>query len=160
MELRSKKRHKAFTLLETIIALVVTSIGLSLFMGFMLNLKSNLSSVRQDDLAQVEQLVSVLKTRGLSLEYKGTSFGNVVFYSPPRQANYQLKYERNKIWLNQDGQGYMPLLFDVEAFKTKWHDENYTLNLEVKLHGKVIKREVVFAKAKPPKEKQTPKNEG
>ena len=90
MELRSKKRHKAFTLLETIIALVVTSIGLSLFMGFMLNLKSNLSSVRQDDLAQVEQLVSVLKTRGLSLEYKGTSFGNVVFYSPPRQANYQL----------------------------------------------------------------------
>lgn len=54
----------------------------------------------------------------------------------------------------------MPLLFDVEAFKTKWHDENYTLDLEVKLHGKVIKREVVFAKAKPPKEKQAPKNEG
>lgn len=147
-----KKKHSSFTLLETLVSLMVTSLGISLFMGFLTNVNNNLRNPYQDDLAQVEQLVSVLRSKGLGLSYQKTTFGEVFFYSQPRKATYHLKYERNKLWLNQDGQGYMPLLFEVEEFKTSWDDKNHSLALMMKLHGRVIKRSLVMAKASEVKE--------
>ncbi|MCP0886269.1 type II secretion system GspH family protein [Ligilactobacillus sp. WILCCON 0076] len=145
--MKYKNKKAAFTLLETLIALVISAIGILLVTGIIFNISKNLEKQKQEYKARVVQMVQVIESDTLMLEYRESNYkgSEISFYSATKKSMYNLKFQNNKIWLNQDGQGYMPLLFEVESFKSNWNNNKHSLNINIKMHGYEFNRTVILA---------------
>ena len=146
MNYRQKSpKSKAFTLLETIIALGITAVAQILY--------SPQRTTQQQDRVMWEHLITVLTMDRLQLQPCSESDSLMVFYSPPEKAYYCLLHKPDKKELimkkaltparPSDFKGRIPLLYHVDQIHYTY--QAGILTIKATISGRQYQRRVVMA---------------
>lgn len=154
MNYRQKSpKSKAFTLLETIIALGITAVTILLISGLAQILYSPQRTTQQQDRVMWEHLITVLTMDRLQLQPCSESDSLMVFYSPPEKAYYCLLHKPDKKELimkkaltparPSDFKGRIPLLYHVDQIHYTY--QAGILTIKATISGRQYQRRVVMA---------------
>lgn len=145
IKLMLKNRIKAFSLVEVIIALIISSLGLLLINGGIYGIHRQLNSNSgSKERIQWEKMVSTLESEQMRFQWKGNQKdGLPVLYCQTQRNDYLLKKNRrNLILQGTNGQGFMPLMMNIDGFR--YHYSEPFLEIWVKVHGHQYYRKIVM----------------
>ncbi|WP_162139322.1 ComGF family competence protein [Ligilactobacillus ceti] len=132
----------SFTLIETIIALGVTSLIFHLIFTSIKVLNQNQRQQYLQQENQIAQFLQVLNSDELQFQYKSHTKKRLNLYSGYKKDDYQMVYKNKQIVLKRKDTGYMPLLYQVDQFKIDYQ-EPY-LKLTINKNKKVYQEKVVM----------------
>lgn len=132
----------SFTLIETIIALGVTSLIFHLIFTSIKILNQNQRQQYLQQENQIAQFLQVLNSDELQFQYKSHTKKRLNLYSGYKKDDYQMVYKNKQIVLKRKDTGYMPLLYQVDQFKIDYQ-EPY-LKLTINKNKKVYQEKVVM----------------
>ncbi|WP_027106752.1 competence type IV pilus minor pilin ComGF [Ligilactobacillus ceti] len=136
------KKLSSFTLIETIIALGVTSLIFHLIFTSIKVLNQNQRQQYLQQENQIAQFLQVLNSDELQFQYKSHTKKRLNLYSGYKKDDYQMVYKNKQIVLKRKDTGYMPLLYQVDQFKIDYQ-EPY-LKLTINKNKKVYQEKVVM----------------
>lgn len=140
-----RNRITAFSLVEVIIALIISSLGLLLINGGVYGIHRQLNSNSgSKERIQWEKLVSTFESEQMRFQWKeNQEDGTPVLYCQTQRNNYLLKKNRrNLILQGTNGQGFMPLMMNIDEFRYRYSEP--FLEIWVKVHGHQYYRKVVM----------------
>ncbi|GBG94664.1 hypothetical protein LFYK43_11230 [Ligilactobacillus salitolerans] len=136
------KNSAGFTLVETLIALMIDILVIILLANFYSDRQTEAHSLRFSDQFQVATALATLQGDQLSLEYAGENQKQLLLYSPTKKMEYTLKITDHKLVMQGKNQGYMPLLYDLQEGKLTYHAPY--LDLKFSLHDVVFHEKICF----------------
>lgn len=145
---------KGFTLLEVIIAMVITSIGLVIIATSMPHVKKVSDGQIAKDRQSFEHFKSILENPQLDLAYVNWKNHQLELYSNEAKEKYQFDLYNQKIirMKKRDGNGnysgYMPLLLDVQKFECNYNQLTNELIIEIQLHDRKYRERYVMQEKK------------
>lgn len=145
LKLNKVKKVSGFTLIESISALLISALAFSVLAVAIKSSNTVMKQTRTSDDFEWVQFVDLISSDNLSLEYV-TGKNLIRFYSPTKNKIYRLFYKDNLIRMTGVELGYIPLLYDVHSFTTKY--ENSTLTIMVKMKGRDYICHIVMPKRK------------
>ena len=140
-----KNRIKAFSLVEVIIALIISSLGLLLISGSVYGIHRQLNSnFGSKERIQWEKLISTLESEQMRFQWKESqNNGTPVLYCQTQYNDYLLKKNRRNLILQGiNGQGFMPLMMNIDGFRYRYSEP--FLEIWVKVHNHQYHRKVVM----------------
>ena len=140
-----KNRIRAFSLVEVIIALIISSLGLLLINGGVYGIHRQLNSNSGNkERIQWEKLVSTLESEQMRFQWKERQKdGTPVLYCQTQRNDYLLKKNRrNLILQGTNGHGFMPLMMNIDGFHYRYSEP--FLEIWVKVHDRQYHRKVVM----------------
>ncbi|KRL03981.1 competence type IV pilus minor pilin ComGF [Liquorilactobacillus oeni] len=142
--MKKKQRLKAFSLLECLIAL-----SLSVFLLGILNMAFNTSfrvdnNTQEADKAEWEQFADLISSENLSLHFVDIQNNITFFSSPTKDKDYRIVYYNGLVKMTGSEGGYIPLLYEVSAFETFYHDN--LLTIRASIHQREYNCKIVMAK--------------
>ena len=140
--LRLPLKNKAFTLVEVVLALGVSCMGVLLISGILLMLQKQTTKNYQADQIQWQQMLELLHSQELDLMHKKTyQFKGVIFYSPKQDNEYSFVHSSQKVYLKDSNTGgYMPVLYNVSAFNLEY--QKPYLKITATMHNQKYQEEV------------------
>lgn len=141
-----KNKLAAFTLVEVILAMAITTMGLLLISGFILLEQKNTSVNANSDQIQWNQMLEMVTGDQLQLTYQGQDvFKKDLFYSQTQEKTYIFTYNNQKVYLQDNvSGGYMPLLYEVSQWNLSYQ-EPY-LKVTATMHGIKYQEKIYLTK--------------
>lgn len=124
----------AFTMIETISALLITAMTFSILGVAFESSDIALKQTRSSDDFEWAQFVDLIGSDNLALEFVAGE-NMVRFYSPTKDKFYRLSCKNNVLRMTGIEAGYMPLLYEVSTFTTKYEDSTLTMRVQMKGHN-------------------------
>lgn len=141
--LKLKTKTPAFTLVETIIALVLVVTALVLLTNFFNNSQKELRDMHRADRFQVTCALATLQSSELDLHYLPQKGQQLIFYSPSKDMNYSLEINGKRLVMRGESQGFMPLLYNVDAGSLSFKAPK--LDLKLTIHGVTYHEQVTYS---------------
>lgn len=144
-----KNRIQAFSLAEVIVALIISTLGLTLInigvYGIHHQLTSNAGTKER---IQWEKVISTLESEQMKFKWNGTSKeGKPILYCQTQKCNYLLgQNHHNLILQGENGQGFMPIFMNVQTVRF-FYDEPF-LKIQLKVNGHNYSQKIVMQRKK------------
>lgn len=122
-------------MLEVILAMLITTLGLLLVGGFLLLEEKTTSTTSNADRIEWNQMIEMISGEQLSLTYQGKDvFKKDLFYSQTQEKTYVFTYNNQKVYLQDNASGgYMPLLYEVSQWQLAYQAPYLTVTATI--HG-------------------------
>lgn len=139
-----RKTNQGFTLFESLLALLLTSMLLLTF-SFVMNTTNKINKgANEQDFFKWQQAMDVLTYESLKLKFVSQS-GNVTkLYNEGTNKEYLLYLKNGVLKLTGDESGYQPLLDNVSFFNAFYDEKEFTLKIRAKFHEKEYYKELVL----------------
>lgn len=140
-----KNKIKAFSLVEVIISLIISSLGLLLINGSVYGIHRQLnSSSGSKERIQWEKMISTLESEQMRFQWKESrNDGTSVLYCQTQHNDYLLvRNHRNLILQGINSQGFMPLMMNIDGFRC--HYSEPFLEIWVRIHDHQYCRKVIM----------------
>ncbi|WP_057737338.1 competence type IV pilus minor pilin ComGF [Liquorilactobacillus uvarum] len=131
LKLKIIKKMSGFTMIESVSALFITALAFSVLEIALKSSSTMIKQTKASDNYEWAQFVDLIGSDNLSLEYV-TGENLIRFYSPTKEKIYRLFCEDKLIRMTGVESGYIPLLYDVNSFTTKYEDTTLTIMVEMK----------------------------
>lgn len=115
------KTQKAFTLLETLVALFVFILGVDLMQTELKQVKQVVQATFVEEDIRWHLAVHQLDHFIAGAVYERQQNNKIYFYQPNRQKHYRIEPYKNMIRLAGTKQGHMPLLLGVKHATLSYH---------------------------------------
>ncbi|MDT3391205.1 MAG: ComGF family competence protein [Bacillota bacterium] len=115
------KSHAAFTLLETLVALLVFSLTLSLIQTELKQLPKVLTGTFVEEDIRWHLASQQVEAFLTGATFEKCEHNKVYFYQPANQKHYRIEPYKQMIRLMGDKQGHMPVLLGIKAATLNYH---------------------------------------